>query len=205
MIWLTAEQCVDERPFTHPAYSEIDRRQLRYMLLRLCHILEAFHWRPNPNAERPLVQDFVESDGRHHRVIVLRPHAFVDRQHFSIVGFFGQRRFDADVAEAASRDKMLFEEMAGHPGLLSYTSLEMTNGDYGNCVVFADEGAKNAWGRSPTHQSAVADLSPRFYHSVRLYNGILDGTIMENNRLRLTVVKYLDYRESPPWFAQRRL
>jgi hypothetical protein len=100
---------------------------------------------------------------------------------------------------------MLNSEMNAHEGLLSYSSLELTNGDYGNCVVFTDEAAKNKWGFSPTHKEIVEDLSPSYYESVRLYNGTLPKTIMDEHLLQLNLVKYLCYQQNPPWLAIRPL
>ena len=178
---------------------------MRYMLTRLCQVLETLHWRGNPNVLAPVTQELIESDGRHHRVIPIRPNLLRDRTSFEIVGFFGQRRFDADDSGIAARDKMLFDEMGRHEGLLSYSSLELTNGDYGNCVVFTDKAAKDHWGTSQIHQVAAQDLSPSFYYSIRLYNGILPSSIMSPHWLRLTSVKYFDYANGSLWMAERAL
>lgn len=201
----TYHEHIPERKFTHPHYTELDKRQLRYMLTRLSQVLETFHWRGNPNALAPVIQELVETDGRHHRIIPIRPTLLRERNAFVIVGFFGQRRFDGDDKGVAARDEMLFDEMEQHAGLLSYSSLEMTNGDYGNCVVFTDETAKNHWGTSQIHQIAADELSPTYYESVRLYNGILLSSIMSPHRLQLTVAKYYDYRSDKLWRGEREL
>lgn len=202
---LQHDERVTERRFTHPHYIEVEVRLLRYMLSRLCQVLEAVHWRANPNTLAPVTHELVEGDGRHHRIIPIRPNLLRDRRCFSIVGFFGQRRFDADGSGIASRDQMLFDEMEQHEGLLSYSSLELTNADYGNCVVFADEVAKQHWGYSRNHQVAAQVLSPGYYHSVRLYNGVLNAPLMEPHKLRLTVAKYYDYSAEMPWSAIRHI
>lgn len=202
---LTIEQRVPERRFTHPAYTALDKRSLRYMLLRLHWVLESCYWVGNPNVMHSAVHQMVESDGRHHRLIIIRPHLLQQLKNISVVGFFGQKSFDGDATEAANRDEMLFTEMQKHKGLLSYSSLELTNGDYGNCVLFRDEDSKNQWGGSPVHQYAAETLSPIYYHSVRLYNGILPQSLMEEHLLKLHVVKYFDYSEEPVWRAIRKL
>lgn len=205
MIKLTANERVDERPFTHPAYTTLERRLIRYMLTRLCQVLETIHWRGNPNVLAPVVQELIEADGRHHRIIPIRPKLLRERNSFSVVGFFGQRDFDADDTGIAARDKMLFDEMGKHEGLLSYSSLELTNGNYGNCVVFSDDAAKAHWGHSQNHQIAAQDLSPLYYRTIRLYNGILPASIMEAYKLELRVAKYYDYRGTATWAAIRPL
>lgn len=198
------------RDFTHPAYISIEHRLLRYMLLRLHGVLETCFWRSNPNVQQaafntPVVHGLVEADGRHHRIIVIRAEPLKALTNLSIVGFFGQRRLDSESGAAASRDELLFEEMGQQDGLLSYSSLELTNGDYGNCVVFRDEEAKQQWGHSIVHREAVELLSPSFYHSIRLYNGCLPSTLMAEHLLQLTTVRYLDYSNASKWSAVRHL
>ena len=205
MLKLDREERLDDRPFTHPIYTMLEYRTLRYMLTRLCQVLETMHWRGNPNILAPVTQELIEADGRHHRIIPIRPNILRDRSSFSIVGFFGQRRFDADDIGIAARDRMLFDEMEEHEGLLSYSSLELTNGDYGNCVVFSDDAAKDHWGYSQSHQIAAQDLSPKYYRSVRLYTGILPASIMEAHKLELRVAKYYDYSSELIWSARRQL
>ena len=199
MIRLSSTERISNRPFTHPNHTSLEKRILRYMLLCVCQTLESL----TRDETQSVMHEDYEADGRHHRIILIRPALLASRQHFSVVGFFGQRSFDADDGDIISRDNMLHDEMGAHEGLLSYSSLELTNGDYGNCVLFTDDAAKNAWGKSVVHDIAVRELSPAFYHSVRLYNGILDAPLIENHKLRLNMVKYFDYSEQPIWMAQR--
>jgi hypothetical protein len=202
---LNPTERVEGKAFTHPGYSNLEARVMRYMMLRLCQVLESFHWQANPNRLQPHIQELLEPDGRYHRVLLIQPTGFKARDHFSVVGFFGQRSFDADQGDAAERDKLLFEEMTQHQGLLSYSTLELTNGDYANCILFSDEAAKNQWGRSRVHEKAAREFSPKFYHSVRLYNGVLNAPIMESYKLKLQTVKYFDYSVQPCWSATRVL
>jgi hypothetical protein len=202
---LSHDQRVSGMPFTHPAYIEIERRQLQYMLMRLHWIMDTFFWRKSQTNYAPIERNLVEADGRNHRILVIRPHLLAQSTGLCVVGFFGQRMMDGDMDEADRRDGMLNSEMNAHEGLLSYSSLELTNGDYGNCVVFTDEAAKNKWGFSPTHKEIVEDLSPSYYESVRLYNGTLPKTIMDEHLLQLNLVKYLCYQQNPPWLAIRPL
>ena len=195
-----------DHPFTHPAYTEIDSRQINYMLMRLSQITNSINSKvKNPNLFAPESHELFESDGRHHRIIPIRPRLLVKAPSLSIVGFFGQRNLCSDGESIASRDKMLFSEMRKHEGLLSYSSLELTNGDYGNCVIFADENAKDSWGYSQVHAEAVDDLSPLYYKSIRLYNGVLHGNIFDFYRLKLTTAKYSEYSAGSIWFAKRPL
>ncbi len=67
------------------------------------------------------------------------------------------------------------------------------------------EEAKNFWGRHPDHARLAAELSPRIYHSVRIYNGQLTAGIAGPDSLRLNTVKYYDFGESPTWRGLRLL
>lgn len=194
-----------ERLFTHPAYTQIDYRQINYMLMRLSQVVMSISTDTNPNLFAPESHELFESDGRHHRIIPIRPQVLKDAAELTIVGFFGQRNLCSDGMGVASRDKMLSSEMRKHPGLLSYSSLELTNGDYGNCVIFEDEIAKNNWGYSQVHAEAVEVLSPLYYRSIRLYNGLVKGSIFDFYRMRLNVAKYYDYSENPVWSGVRTL
>ena len=202
---IATDTVIPERLFTHPAYTQIDYRQINYMLMRLSQVVMSMSTSNNPNLFAPESHELFESDGRHHRIIPIRPQMLKDAEELCIVGFFGQRNLCSDGESIASRDKMLFTEMKKHTGLLSYSSLELTNGDYGNCVIFADENAKNNWGYSRVHAEAVDVLSPLYYRSVRLYNGTIKGCIYDFYRMRLNVAKYYDYSEKPVWAGFREL
>ncbi len=202
---LGTDELVENRPFTHPAYTSIDSRQLCYMLMRLSQVVNSQTANSNPNLFHPESHELFEADGRHHRIIPIRPKLLLDATQLTIVGFFGQQNFCSDGTGIASRDKMLFDEMRNHHGLLSYSSLELTNGDYGNCVIFLDENAKDNWGYSQVHAEAVQEMSPKFYNSVRLYNGLIEGNIYDYYRLKLTVVKYYDYSNQQMWSGKRNL
>jgi hypothetical protein len=123
-----------------------------------------------------------------------------------VVGFFGQRRRQAKEGReelAHALDKALMTELPAHEDLLAYTTLALPTGNYSNLVVFAREEGIRHWGKSPTHVEAVRDLTPDYYVSVRLYNGALPFGLANADALRLTLVKYYDYQETPLWRAVR--
>jgi hypothetical protein len=49
----------------------------------------------------------------------------------------------------------------------------------------------------------VRDLTPHYYLSVRIYNGLLPSGLQQAGELHLTLVKYYDYQETPQWRAVR--
>ena len=205
MTSLTPDERVEFKLFTHPAYTAVEARLMRFMMARVCHVLESLQGSHHPSNTQLQMREMIEPDGRYHRVLVIQPAQFAAQTNFSVVGFFGQRSFDADDKDSWKRDEMLFGEMTKHQGLLSYSTLELTNGDYANTILFTDEAAKNHWGRSSVHELAVREFSPKFYHSVRLYNGLLEAPVMEYHKLKLKAVKYFDYSVTPHWAALRTL
>ena len=59
------------------------------------------------------------------------------------------------------------------------------------------------WGRSEAHAKAVYELSPGFYHSIRIYNGRLPHGIQQSDNLRLHKARYFDYDQTPIWRGVR--
>ncbi|MEZ4657352.1 MAG: hypothetical protein R2911_07255 [Caldilineaceae bacterium] len=200
-VELSAQELVDGRLFTHPHHVYYDRRVLEYMVKRLGKVIDVLT-RLEETTRHALVQQ-VEPDQREHRIILgpaWQMPRHVDHA-LAVVGFFGQKRFDGDTGLINTRDRLLAQEMENHPGLISYSSLELTNGDYANCVLFVDEAAKMHWGTSPLHAQIATELSPRYYYSVRLYNGALTGCPSQSPTLQLTCAKYYDYACQPAWRA----
>jgi len=88
-------------------------------------------------------------------------------------------------------------------GLLSYYDLELVKGAYGNLILFADADGPARWGENPVHKEAV-EISPRNYHEIRLHQGTLPGSLLEDGELRVTRTRYIDYSEPEIWRAVRR-
>jgi hypothetical protein len=126
-------------------------------------------------------------------------------ENLTVVGFFGQKRPNADIRPLIQADSKFEGEFLKHHGLLSLSTLRLTNGDFGNLVLFSDPAAKEHWSNSPLHRDLVALISPRYYRSVRLNNGVLPRGLESPHELRLVRTKYLDYRTSPPWRAVREI
>lgn len=201
---LHPEERLEGKGFTHPHYITVEVRMMRFMIQRVSQVAESLQDSHSENTGLQ-IREMLEPDGRYHRVLAIQPTELAQRQVFTVVGFFGQRNFDSQDRESWQRDALLFNDMQNHQGLLSYSTLELTNGDYCNTILFADETSKNHWGRSSVHEKAVREFSPIFYHSIRLYNGVLEAPITEAHKLKLTAVKYFDYSVQPAWIAQRPL
>jgi len=140
-----------------------------------------------------------------HRIVIAQPEMLKAERPLTIVGFFGQKMPDADRSVAHTFDRMLVEEFSDHKGLLSYSSMALEGDSYANLVVFIDAAARDHWSTSKAHVQAVQELSPKYYRSVRIYNGRLPNNIFHHHALTLIRAKYYDYQCQPLWRAQREI
>ena len=81
----------------------------------------------------------------------------------------------------------------------------LKDGNYANLVLFTNVEAQMGWSRSEAHAKAVYELSPNFYHSIRIYNGRLPQSIQNSNALTLHKARYFDYNQTPMWRGVRTL
>ncbi len=201
---LTLSDILEERPFTHPDHVSAELAILRSMVQSLCQTMEQLQ-SISPES-RPIIQFHPEPHGRMQRIVLNRPKKLLRRNQLVVVGFFGQKRGDVEMLPLRNRlDKELIGEFPQHRDLLSYSTLEFLNGNFGNLILFTNEQAKSQWRVSRAHAEAVETLAPRYYRSVRLYNGILPGGILASETLHLTRVMYYDYEEMPPWLGLRAI
>jgi hypothetical protein len=144
-----------------------------------------------------------DPQGRHFRIYYIQPQKLFSLQNLTVVGFFGQKRSDADIQPLIQAGKKFEQEFHKHPGLLSLSTVHLTHGDFGNLVLFTDPGAKDEWNHSQLHYELVPEISPLYYLSIRLNNGLLPNGLESPDDMQLIRVKYLDYSTSPPWRAVR--
>lgn len=203
MIRLNPQDIVAERPFTHPTQVAKDLITLRHMANELSRILENPHYPAQRNSPFTLLQP--NPAEWTHRLIITQPEQLLAASQLTIVGFLSIKRRDASVALIQDYDKILVAELPQYPDLLSYSTIAHSSGDYSNLVVFARPEGRTHWSTSRAHAEAVHQLSPNYYTSVRLYNGVLPNGIMASEQLTVTAVKYFDYQSTPPWDAIRHL
>lgn len=196
---LTPRQRLADRPFTHPAHTPRERATLIYMLERLCHFLERY---PN-HVHLPEIVSIPEPDGRSHRYVVPRPPALAHAASLSVVGFFGEKRPDANPSHFGELGEHIMREIPTHPGVLGYSNMQLHDQNFSNLVLLEHEDIKTQWLGGENHRRAV-QLSPGYYTCVRIYNGTL-SRLAAPRSLRLTRVKYYDFQTDPPWLAERRL
>jgi hypothetical protein len=200
-VRLAPRETAGGRDFTDPARTARDLVAVRVMLegiQRRVASPEAL-----PRGPRPLVLEAREVDGRAHRAIVCDERRLVDGRELTWVGFFAVKRRDVDPAPLTVRDDELIREFPAHPGILSYSSLELSGGDWGNLILLGGDGAREHWRASERHAHATRVLAPRHYTDVRLHQGVLPGGVLAGAELLLRRTKYYDYRGGATWRAER--
>lgn len=200
---LSATELVPGRSFSDPVHSRLDLQVMRQMAQQLVDIYDdplVCDFQPG---KRPICKS--DSRGRHFRIYYIQPALLFAAQNLTVVGFFGQKRQDADVRPLLDADKRFEETFHDHPGLLSLSTVRLPDGDFGNLVLFTTPQAKDNWNFSPLHYELVATVSPPYYRSIRLNNGVLPMGLDVVDDLALQSTRYIDYDSDPPWRAVRPL
>ncbi len=202
-IRLSWSDIVPDRPFTNPDQNAEDLVHLQYMAGRLRQLLS----QPEviPAQPRPYVFFLDEVGGRRHRVALARPEELLICPEIAVVGFCGNKRPETDRAPLDAVDVELLDEFMQHSHLLSYSSLEVADGNYRNLVLFSHPQGIGHWAISVKHAYAAQVLSPRYYRHIRLHNGMLPSGLMSGSELILTRTKYYDYQDQTRWWAVREL
>lgn len=200
VVRLTASETVDGRLFTNLAHSIEDFAAIRIMAAALRALLTG----PLPGGRRPLIvhTPMVE---RKHRVAISNERPLRVRRDLSFVGFFGMKRAGLDDAPLTAADDEMTLELPAFPGILSYSSLELADGNWANLIMTDPPEAKDHWRTSEKHASAARDLAPTYYANVRLHNGVFPGGLMSGRDPILIRTKYYDFRDREPWRAEREL
>lgn len=202
-IRLDWSDIVPDRPFTNPDHNAGDLAHLQYMVERLRGLLSQAQI--IPARPRPYVLHLEEAGGRRHRIALARPEELVICPELAVVGFCGTRWPDADRAPLDAVDAELLAEFMQHSYLLSYSSLEVEDGNWRNLVLFSHAQGIGHWAISLKHAQAAQVLAPSYYQNIRLHNGVLPGGLMSDHDLILTRTKYYDYQDQPLWWAVREL
>ena len=140
-----------------------------------------------------------------HRVIVCNADALRKESTPSFVGFFGIKRPGLDHAPLTQVDDQLVVELPHHPGILSYSSVELADGNWGNLIVLRSSADGERWRDGERHAWAVRELAPAHYSAVRLHNGQFAGGLLSGREPVLLRTRYWDYEALPAWRAERVL
>lgn len=189
-----------ERPFTHPDRSWDDLTQLQVLTEKLREALSRIGVTSRPTT---VFMEWQGADQPDCRIVIAQAEQLRTQTDLSIVGFFGQKRAEADPAPLDAVDEALIGEFAQHPGVLSYCSQQLADGNWGNLVVLGFPEAREHWRTSERHAYAVRELAPGYYRTIRLHNAFLPGGLFGGRQLILQRTKYYDFQDQPPWHAIR--
>jgi hypothetical protein len=187
------------RPFTDAVRTAEDLAVVHAMVAGLRHVLAG----PLPGGPAPLVLAAPAPPGRQHRAIVCDAARLRGARPVAFVGFFAHKRPEVDASPLTSADDALVAEFPGHPGILSYSSLELPDGNWGNLIVLDRAESGERWRESERHAWAVGELAPRHYHWVRLHLGAFPAGVLAGAPA-LVRTRYLDYQGPEVWQAERR-
>lgn len=147
---------------------------LRYMARRVLVALRSLN--QAIATPRPLLYYLDERRRRTHRIAIYQPEQLLLNNALAFVGFVsGKLRPIRPSIGADLRivDKKLIAELVNTPGLLSYSSLELHDGNWCNLVLLNDPEVKVHLKNAETHKYAAYELAPSCYEWIRLHNGIL--------------------------------
>jgi hypothetical protein len=203
IIRLGRHDHVPDRRFTHPEHIQEDAAILDLMRARLYDTLLRSDIGVGDPLNRELYIQYVQEEHeRLHRMVILSRQMLLNTYPLTVVGFFGERRGEAPPALLQDVDTELLQEFLQHIYVLSYSSLELANGNWANMVLMLGADGIQHWRASHKHAYAARELAPRFYHTIRLHNGVLsDGLSLPN--LTLVATKYYEFHGQGLWRAVR--
>lgn len=200
---LSPDETVADHPITDVANYRGDIALLNYLLQDLRVLVRRYD-----KGEIDLVPHQVliwDVHGLQRRTVVCDPAGLRGTAEVQIVGFFGDRRLDADQPTIEESELDLITELRSFPGMLSYSSVELVDHYWANLVVHRNPTDREDWRGSAVHVHAVDHIAPRAYHGVRIHNGCITDGICGRETVVLESTKYWDYDVEPTWHALRRL
>ena len=200
---LSAQEVVPDHLFADPRHYASDIALLNYLLQDLRAMT-----RRCLKGELDLAPQQLHTwqvHGLERRTVTCDPVRLCSYDDVQIVGFFGDRRRPTDQALIDESDLDLIAEFVHHPGLLSYSSIELVDHYWANLVVHSHPGDREQWRSSQAHQHAVEHVAPNAFHSVRIHNGCVPGGAPGSNTVIIESTKYWDYDVTPTWHAARTL
>ncbi len=201
---LQATDFLPDRPFTCPTQTTDDSSLLKHLLAGVRRLLSTSA--DSLLAETPQFVYEDSEEGLPARYIINNLARLRALSDFVVVGFFGQRRkvvSAVQMAEINAMDQRLVTELARHSGILAYCSAEKADGDWGNLILFAQFDDLKTLGDSAAHTRAAKLLSPDYFYSTRIHDGVLMGTITSDAQPVLKRTRYWDFTLNPAWRGER--
>lgn len=195
-------------PCSDPALYEPDRELLGYMLQDLRVLMRRMH--AGEIELQPYESLQWDVHGLARRTVICDPAGLDRESDVCVVGFFGERRRGTTTQKRIDRlERELVAQFRDHPGVLSYSSIELVDDYWANLVVHTDPVDRERWRAGDPHREAAEDASPDHYRSVRIHHGVVPQGVRWSNNIRLLRTKYWDYGETstgqPVWEAIRDL
>ena len=197
------DEVVDDHPCTATSLYAVDRGLIAYMLQDVRALVRL--WADGTTAVELHEPIIWWVHGLKRRLVPCDLDRLVDGCDLEVVGFFGSRRLQPEGGLEAGEDPIdgldaqLTAEFRNHPGIASYSTIQMHDGFWANLVLHSVPSDAEGWRGSDVHQGAVA-MSPTLYRDVRIHNGLLPGGVESTNEIVLHQTKYWDYgnREDRP-------
>ena len=174
--------------------AKLDLVVLRYMAQRVSVTLRSLA--QETTIARPVLYYLDERHRRTHRMAIYNPEELLLHNELAFVGFVSGKLKPLRPSVAADlriMDKKLVAELANTSGLLSYSSLELREGNWCNLVLLNDPEVKLRLKHAATHQYAAYELAPSCYEWIRLHNGHMPAGLAEND-MRLQKTRYYTYQ-----------
>ncbi len=200
---LNADQSVARRPFTSISLFRRDLATLSYITEDLRALLARMA--AGEVTLTPYLVNEWEVHGLKRRAIVTNPMGLHNRRTVCVVGFFGERHLDRDTTPLEEANADIVLEFKNYPGILSYCSMELADGNWANLVLHDVPQVREYWRSSELHARAAHELSPLYYRTVRIHNGVLPGGLMSGRAIVVERTKFWDYRSPRVWHAVREL
>lgn len=143
------------------------------------------------------------SDGFARRHVVCTEERLRSHPGLCVVGFFGERRTDLDIAPLEEANAAVVREFSKYPGITSYSSMELPGGHWANMVLHDDPVDTEYWRQSTLHADAVRRLARVHYRNVRIHNARLTVPVLDDPTVTILRTKYYDYTDEPEWRAVR--
>ena len=200
---LGPNEAVSERPFTAIELIDRDVSIMHGMLDDVVRVLGESDLGVREIV--PLKRIAWREDRRARRLVVCDEERLKVHHDLCVVGFFGERRTEMDVAPLEEANAAIVAQFKNYPGILSYSSMELPDGYWANMVLHDDPVDREYWNRSALHAQAARILSPIHYRTVRIHNARLTASVLERPSFVLMRTKYWDYSGDDEWAAERVL
>ena len=174
--------------------AKLDLVVLRYMAQRVSVTLRSLT--QEITTARPVLYYLDERRRRTHRMAIYNPEELLLHTEIAFVGFVSGKLKPLRPSVAADlriMDKKLVTELTNTPGLLSYSSLELHEGNWCNLVVLNDPEVKLRLKQASTHNYAAYEVAPSCYEWIRLHHGYMPAGL-DGNDMILQKTRYYMYQ-----------